>query len=73
MHRVAEQMEGWPGALQILRAIAAQEQRDGRYVLRDQAIGALHGYFEHDYTLMIGMLASLVTCGSVRLLAAHYR
>jgi len=37
-----------------------------------QAVGALHGYFQHDRALMIGMLASLVTCGSVTLLAAHY-
>jgi MtN3 and saliva related transmembrane protein len=37
-----------------------------------QAIGALHGYFEHDYALMIGMLASLLTCGSVTVLAARY-
>ena len=38
-----------------------------------QAIGALHGYFQHDYALMIGMVASLATCGSVTILAAHYR
>src|SRR5690349_24983631 len=38
-----------------------------------QAIGTLHGYFQHDYALMIGMLASLITCGSVTLLAVHYR
>ena len=38
-----------------------------------QAIGALHGYFQHDYALMVGMLASLITCGSVTLLAVHYR
>jgi len=37
-----------------------------------QAVGALHGYFQHDRALMIGMLASLVTCGSVTVLAAHY-
>jgi MtN3 and saliva related transmembrane protein len=37
-----------------------------------QAIGALHGYFEHDYALMIGMLASLITCGSVTILAVRY-
>jgi MtN3 and saliva related transmembrane protein len=37
-----------------------------------QAIGALHGYFEHDYALMIGMLASLLTCGSVTVLAVRY-
>jgi len=37
-----------------------------------QAIGALHGYFQHDYALMVGMLASLLTCGSVTVLAARY-
>jgi MtN3 and saliva related transmembrane protein len=37
-----------------------------------QAIGALHGYFQHDRALLIGMLASLVTCGSVTVLAARY-
>jgi len=37
-----------------------------------QAVGALHGYFQHDRALMIGMLASLATCGSVTVLAAHY-
>ena len=38
-----------------------------------QAIGAVHRYFEHDYALMIGMVASLVTCGSVTGLAVRYR
>ena len=38
-----------------------------------QAIGALHGYFQRDYALMVGMLASLLTCGSVTALAARYR
>ena len=37
-----------------------------------QAIGVLHGYFEHDHALMIGMLASLMTCGSVTILAVRY-
>lgn len=37
-----------------------------------QAVGALHGYFERDYALMVGMLASLVTCGSVTVLAMRY-
>jgi MtN3 and saliva related transmembrane protein len=37
-----------------------------------QAVGALHGYFQHDRALMYGMLASLATCGSVTLLAALY-
>ncbi len=38
-----------------------------------QAIGALHGYFQHDRALMFGMLASLATCGSVTLLAVRFR
>ncbi len=37
-----------------------------------QAIGALHGYFQHDMALMIGMLASLMTCGAVTGLAAYF-
>jgi MtN3 and saliva related transmembrane protein len=37
-----------------------------------QAIGALHGYFQHDTALMVGMLASLITCGSVTGLAAYF-
>jgi MtN3 and saliva related transmembrane protein len=37
-----------------------------------QAVGALHGYFQGDHALMVGMLASLVTCGSVTALAIWY-
>jgi MtN3 and saliva related transmembrane protein len=37
-----------------------------------QAIGALHGYFQHDLALMVGMLASLLTCGAVTVLAAYF-
>ena len=37
-----------------------------------QAIGALHGYFQHDTALMVGMMASLITCGSVTGLAAYF-
>ena len=37
-----------------------------------QFIGALHGYFQQDYALMIGMLATLLTCGAVTILAARY-
>jgi MtN3 and saliva related transmembrane protein len=37
-----------------------------------QAVGALHGFFQHDHALMLGMLASLMTCGSVTVLAAWY-
>lgn len=37
-----------------------------------QFTGALHGWFQGDLALMYGMLASLVTCGSVTLLAVRY-
>jgi len=37
-----------------------------------QLIGALHGHLQGDRALMSGMLASLLTCGSVTLLAAYY-
>lgn len=37
-----------------------------------QLIGVAHGYFQQDFALMAGMLASLLTCGSVTLLAAYY-
>ena len=37
-----------------------------------QFIGFLHGYLQGDRALMSGMLASLLTCGSVTLLAAFY-
>jgi MtN3 and saliva related transmembrane protein len=37
-----------------------------------QFIGALHGYYQGDRALMIGMLATLVTCGAVTLLAIRY-
>lgn len=37
-----------------------------------QLVGVAHGYFQHDYALMTGMLASFLTCGSVTVLAAYY-
>jgi MtN3 and saliva related transmembrane protein len=37
-----------------------------------QFIGALHGYYQGDRALMIGMLATLVTCGAVTLLAVRF-
>jgi MtN3 and saliva related transmembrane protein len=37
-----------------------------------QFIGALHGYFQRDYALMWGMIATLVTCGSITLLALRF-
>lgn len=38
-----------------------------------QITGALQGYFQHDLALMMGMCASLITCGAVTCLAARYR
>lgn len=38
-----------------------------------QFTGAVHGWYQRDHALMLGMLASLVTCGSVTLLAWRYR
>ena len=38
-----------------------------------QAVGAVHGYYQHDWALMFGMIAALVTSGSVTLLAFTYR
>ncbi len=38
-----------------------------------QGVGAVHGYYQHDWALMLGMIAALVTSGSVTLLAFTYR
>jgi len=37
-----------------------------------QFTGVLHGWFQGDRALMFGMPASLITCGSVTLLATRY-
>ena len=38
-----------------------------------QAIGIIHGIYEHDLSLILGMSASLLTCGSVTALTLFYR
>jgi MtN3 and saliva related transmembrane protein len=38
-----------------------------------QAIGIVHGLYEHDWSLILGMAASLLTCGSVAGLTIFYR
>ncbi len=38
-----------------------------------QAIGIVHGVYEHDWSLILGMAASLLTCGSVAGLTIFYR
>jgi MtN3 and saliva related transmembrane protein len=38
-----------------------------------QGIGIVHGILEHDWSLILGMAASLLTCGSVAGLTIFYR
>jgi MtN3 and saliva related transmembrane protein len=38
-----------------------------------QAIGIVHGLYQHDLSLILGMAASLLTCGSVAALTIFYR
>ena len=38
-----------------------------------QIIGIVHGFFQHDPSLTIGMSASLCTCGTVTVLTMIYR
>jgi MtN3 and saliva related transmembrane protein len=38
-----------------------------------QGIGIIHGLFQHDLSLILGMAASLISCGSVTGLTLLYR
>lgn len=38
-----------------------------------QVIGIVHGLYQHDLSLIIGMAASLLTCGSVTGLTVFFR
>lgn len=38
-----------------------------------QVIGIVHGLYQHDLSLTLGMAASLLTCGTVTLLTISYR
>ena len=38
-----------------------------------QVIGIIHGVYQHDPSLIIGMSASLLSCGSVTALTIFYR
>ena len=38
-----------------------------------QAIAIVHGFYQHDLSLILGMVASLITCGSVTFLTLFYR
>jgi MtN3 and saliva related transmembrane protein len=38
-----------------------------------QVIGVVHGVYEHDNSLIVGLGASFLTCGTVTLLTIRYR
>ncbi len=38
-----------------------------------QVVGIIHGLYQHDPSLILGMAASLLTCGSVTGLTLFYR
>jgi MtN3 and saliva related transmembrane protein len=38
-----------------------------------QGIGIVHGCYQHDRSLILGMAASLITCGTVTFLTIYYR
>ena len=38
-----------------------------------QVVGIVHGVYEHDWSLTLGMAASLLTCGTVTGLTVMYR
>lgn len=38
-----------------------------------QLIGIVHGLYQHDLSLILGMSASLLSCGSVTALTVFYR
>jgi len=38
-----------------------------------QAIAIVHGVYQHDIALIVGMIASILTCGAVTFLTLFYR
>jgi len=38
-----------------------------------QVVGIVHGVYQRDLSLILGMAASLLTCGSVTVLTLYYR
>ncbi|MGP8252911.1 MAG: hypothetical protein ACLQHF_12825 [Terracidiphilus sp.] len=38
-----------------------------------QVVGIVHGVYEHDWSLILGMAASLLTCGTVTGFTVFYR
>jgi MtN3 and saliva related transmembrane protein len=38
-----------------------------------QVLGVVHGFYEHDYSLVLGLGASFLTCGTATALTIFYR
>jgi MtN3 and saliva related transmembrane protein len=38
-----------------------------------QAVGIVHGFYQQDLSLILGMIASFITCGAVTTLTIFYR
>jgi MtN3 and saliva related transmembrane protein len=38
-----------------------------------QIVGVIHGFYEHDNSLIFGLGASFLTCGTVTALTVYYR
>jgi MtN3 and saliva related transmembrane protein len=38
-----------------------------------QVVGVIHGYYQHDLSLMLGLGASFLTCGTATSLTIFYR
>jgi len=38
-----------------------------------QVVGIVHGVYQRDWSLILGMAASLLTCGTVTFLTVYYR
>lgn len=38
-----------------------------------QVIGVVHGFYQHDLSLIVGLGASFLTCGTVTWLTLYYR
>jgi MtN3 and saliva related transmembrane protein len=64
-----------PQAVQIWRLKRAESISLATFVGFNilQAIGVVHGYFQHDLALVVGMIASLFASGTVTLLTVVYR
>ena len=72
---------GCNAALFVPQAIAVWRKKSGEGISLItfggfsilQIVGIVHGAYEHDWSLILGMAASLLTCGAVAVLTIFYR